>query len=258
VPDPDPYRVWYGQEIIYGEVYSEGDIRAVAPEELFSDPFVYDQRRYTEALVNLTNNQLPITIDPNLVDVRLDSQMPSIAPSFAPSSMPSIATTSAPSPPPTAPRGRDTTTTVIIAVTVPAVVLLLVAFVGIIYVTRDQTHLLDTSEGFHEVTPLPTDQDAGTGPTEPAAMQPEGEQGPLFTGTETTVPLFREPDVTTTTVAGEHPDVVVTPGGRLSHLSNISEVTTPVDSDRRRLPGTPGVMSGTGTFTPSFSPQVSA
>ena len=202
------------------------------------------EKQYTQAIQHMTQNQLTIYIDPVFVDVRFNSEMPSTMPSTFPSSQPSEMPTSAPtvitSPPS---RGSDTST-IIVAVVVPVTVVLLIAFAGICYVTREAVQRNDSDESVEDVIPIPAQHDPGWSPP-PGGTLP----GSVMSGQapEEIHPLHRHSGGS---ASHGHPEVV---SRHPSHTSAISELSA-VDTERRRFQGTPGFMSPTGTFTPSLAP----
>jgi hypothetical protein len=178
-------QIWYEQTIVYGERFPEynntpgasNDPRTTTIDQIFQLPFLLDQTEFTESLIRLINNQLPLRIE--FVEVReigvsnaptqyvstFPSEAPTIVPSAAPSRVPTVP------PPPTV-----GTSAIVVAVTVPVVVVLLIAFGGIIYVTRvDHEELLRSQEDsstFEElaIPPAPV-------PFDPAVAPGQGDVG---------------------------------------------------------------------------------
>ncbi|CAB9498817.1 expressed unknown protein [Seminavis robusta] len=161
LPGVQTNQVWYEQTIVYGERFApfndtEGafnDPRTTSIDEIFQLPFMIDQTRFTEELIRIINNQLPIVVE--FVEVRTtESAAPSVFESPEPSDVPSAVPTGQPSPAPSVEAtGGLTTTAIIVAVTVPVVVVLLIAFAGIIYVTRvDHDELLRSAPHEEEST----------------------------------------------------------------------------------------------------------
>lgn len=209
VPEYETLVIWYRQTITYGEIFTGNDTRANNVEEIFEFPFLYDQLPFTNSLIEITSNQLAMFVEE--VEVRDGSEAPSIQPSGQPSLVPSIAPSSAPSPiPQPAPdsSGGLSTAIVIVAVVVPVMLVLLLAFAGIIYVTRIDNNILSPGGSFEgAVIPLPLgQQDPGTppggdGPPPPpsfggaeeqqAMMMPSSSHSVRSTiGTRTTQPLM--------------------------------------------------------------------
>jgi len=162
-PKLDTWVIWYTQVISYGEKFDINDTRANNEDDIFRFPFIYNQLPFTNELIRITGNQLPIFVEE--VETRDGSAAPSTEVSEPPSVAPSMAPSLAPTPEVPSGGGDDISTTeVIVAVVVPVLIVLLIAFAGIIYVTRIEHDSPGGSfEG--EVIPLPADQqDPGTPP----------------------------------------------------------------------------------------------
>lgn len=270
--------IWYRQEIVYGERLDTNDVRANTVDEIFEFPFILDQMRFTNELIEITENQLAIFVD--VVEVRDGSEAPSIQPSEAPSAFPSAAVSSSPTPPPTS-RGTGgvSTTTVIVAVVVPVMLVLLIAFAGIIYVTRIENDVLAPGGSFEgEVISLPPDQQGpGTpagGSTPPSdGVNGNGQQSALSTfpvGTQPTLgsqpasPLM-EPSKEMTAHSLTRP-----PAFQSNILRDTSSRTTehPIDfvSPPRRTTSNAGSMISemsvdsrrAAAYTPAFTPTLAS
>lgn len=261
VPEPHPVIIWYSQTIKYGVVYNDSRMNTV--DELFQWPFLFDQKRYTNAIVSLTHNQLPIYVDPLHVDVRIGSSMPSIQPTGFPSGAPSAAPSRKPTKAPIQP-AVDNTSLIIVAVTVPVAVVLLIAFAGIVYVTRDDSRLLEASDISFEgdVIPLSAQDTRTQGGGDTSSTPGSYNVAPGITTSELVMepsdeqqahPL-RRPSSGRSGISSSHPGVVTTSRRSPSHTSVSSELTA-AESMRGRAQGFPGFMSptGTGTSQPSRS-----
>jgi len=315
-PEPEIWVIWYEHSIVYGEKFPVNDSRHNDLDEIFSYPYEFDQLDFLNNVTNITNNLLPMRI--LKMEVRsVESQAPSIAPSVTPTTAPSEAPSSLPTPVvKETPEGIETQK-LVAAIVVPVLVVLMVAFAGVVYITRVDDDDMGPGNNFEEITiPSPSQlqapgtplsgDDGSHAPVEgggnqpmqqlPASLMPLGttpvhplldesslrshtlqpqqqqqqQQQPISRAASqagSAHPLQSQPNSRATSQAqsdlgslSDHPPIIISglPPRTTSHGSAVSEITSAEVGGFRRtfMPpqGTPGYMTGTGTFTPTLAP----